>query len=327
VTPTGPDISAGPGIPLGLEGYGALRTSAAARRIPRDVLIVSGPDAISFLQGQASQDVAGLAAGATADTLLLSPQGKVDAYLRVTRTGDERLVLDVDAGFGPVVEARLRRFMLRVKVDVEVPDWTCTSVRGPDASGAVIGRPELVLAVEWPGLSGFDLLGPTGGDGGSNWVDPSVERCGLEAWEAVRIEAGVPMNGRELTGSSIAAEVGLVERTVSFTKGCFTGQELVARLDSRGSKVARRLAGVVLGSGDPAARPPVGSVVMSSDGEHQVGLVSSVAWSPGFGSYVGLAAIHRRVEPPEPVSVRWSDGDADRGLEARALPLPMTPVA
>lgn len=327
MTSAGAEVGAGSGSLSGLEGYEALHTAAAARRIERDILIVSGMDALTFMQGQTSQDVAGLATGATADTLLLSPQGKVDAYLRVTRTGDERLVLDVDSGFGPVVEARLRRFMLRVKVDVEMPDWTCESVRGPDAPAVVTGKPELALAVAWPGLSGVDLLGPTDGDGGSDWIAPSVERCGAEAWEAVRIETGVPMNGRELTESTIAAEVGLVERTVSFTKGCFTGQELVARLDARGSKVARRLAGVVLGSGDRAVRPPVGSVVMSSDGEHQVGVVSSVAWSPGFESYVGLAVIHRRVDPPEQVSVRWSEGGVDTELEARALPLPMSPPA
>ena len=73
-------------------------------------------------------------------------------------------------------------------------------------------------------------------------------------WEAARIEAGVPVGGREVTESTIAAEVGLVDRTVSFTKGCFTGQELVARLDARGSKVARRLWGLVVAAVGPADR-------------------------------------------------------------------------
>ena len=93
--------------------------------------------------------------------------------------------------------------------------------------------------------------GPAGG--AVAWIGAAVVRCGPEAWEAARIEAGMPVNGRELAEGTIAAEVGLVERTVSFTKGCFTGQELVARLDARGSKVARRLCGVVFdGPAGPA---------------------------------------------------------------------------
>ena len=94
----------------------------------------------------------------------------------------------------------------------------------------------------------------------------------------MRIEAGVPMGGREVTESTIAAEVGLVERTVSFTKGCFTGQELVARLDARGSKVARRLCGVVV-AGDRRRRwgPRCGRPTAAT----RSGTLTSVAWSTG----------------------------------------------
>ena len=117
----------------------------------------------------------------------------------------------------------------------------------------------------------------------------------------------MPVNGREVVEGTIAAEVGLVERTVSFTKGCFTGQELVARLDARGSKVARRTVGG--GPRPPAPEghdaPPVGAEVLTADGSHPVGHLSSVAWSPGSGSVVALATLHRRVSPPEPVLVRW----------------------
>ena len=95
----------------------------------------------------------------------------------------------------------------------------------------------------------------------------------------------MPVNGRELVEGTIAAEVGLVERTVSFTKGCFTGQELVARLDARGSKVARRLCGVVIDR-DVGDRVPTGRCARSGHRrrvEHEVGSLSSVAWSPGIG--------------------------------------------
>jgi tRNA-modifying protein YgfZ len=304
-------------------GYRALRATAAAHQLPRDVVVVSGPDAASYLQGQASQELESLPLGASAESLLLSPQGKVEAFLRVTRTDADRFVLDTDAGFGEVVDARLRRFKLRVKAEIEPLDWVGAAVRGPHAADVVSGRPELVLPVRWPGLVGVDLLGPAPEGGALAWVESSVVRCSDDEWEAARIEAGVPVNGRELAEGTIAAEVGLVERTVSFTKGCFTGQELVARLDSRGSKVARTLSGLVIASAEPGDRPPVGATVHTVDGEHQVGTVSSVAWSPGLRAVVALATLHRRVEPPQTVTVRWTADGTEREIAAEARPLPL----
>ncbi len=315
-----------------LAGYRALRTSVAAHRLERDVVSVSGPDATTYLQGQASQDVAGLGVGATAEALLLNPQGKLDAFIRVTRTGGDEFVLDTDPGFGEVVKARLERFRLRVKVDIELTSWRCVAVRGPDANRSEVvsaetaaDRSVLRLPVDWPGFAGFDLLGPATGEAGADaWVVDTVVRCGHDAFEAARIEAGLPVNGRELTEATIAAEAGLVERTVSFDKGCFTGQELVARLDSRGSKVARKLAGLVVGAGSDADElPPVGAAVWTSDGGHEVGFLSSVAWSPYFGAPVALATLHRRVTPPETVELQWDVDGTARRIEAEARTLPL----
>ena len=329
-------------------GYRALHDAAAVRVVGRDALRVVGPDAASYLQGQVSQDVEALAVGSSAESLLLSPQGKVEAFIRITRTGEDAFVLDTDAGWGEAVEARLRRFKLRVKADLEPLPWVCVSVRGPASDRAVApgasDGPTLVLAVDWPGFAGVDLLGPAPDGDPLAWVVQEAVRCDAEAWEAARIEAGVPVNGREITEGTIAAEVGLVERTVSFTKGCFTGQELVARLDARGSKVARSLRAVVVGTLEGASGgggqaddgidgidgtegeevPPVGAAVWTADGEHLVGTLSSVARSPGLGATVALATLHRRIVPPEVVSVRWTDSDGaerDRPAEARTLPL------
>jgi len=306
-------------------GYSALRTSAGARAIRRDVLSVAGPEALAYLQGQCSQDLLPLAVGDSTEALVLSPQGKVDAWVRVTRTGEESFVLDADPGCGPAALARLERFKLRTKATIESLDWACLSIRGPGVTGLAeppVDGPLLALPVGWPGWSGVDLLGPPPVDDPdlTSWLPPGVVPCDEEAWEAVRIEAGVPEGGREVTDSTIAAEVGLVDRTVSFTKGCFTGQELVARLDSRGSKVARRLCGVVV-AGD--GRPPVGAAVWTADGGHEVGTLSSVAWSPARQAVVALATLHRRVDPPETVGITWVDGTEHRAVgDARPLPLP-----
>ncbi len=104
-----------------------VRAPSAAHR---DVLAVGGPDAEAYLQGQLSQDVATLTVGASADSLLLEPDGKLSALLRVTRRDGQGFLLDVEGGYGDAVTARLRRFLLRSKVEIEALPWRCLSLRG-----------------------------------------------------------------------------------------------------------------------------------------------------------------------------------------------------
>jgi folate-binding protein YgfZ len=287
-------------------GYRALTEGVALVDLPRDVLRVTGADAGAFLQGQLSADVDALGSrlGSSADALLLQPAGRVEALLRVTRWVDG-LLLDVDAGWGEAVEARLRRFLLRMDVAIEALPWRCLALRGPQAHEVDTGA--LVLPADWPGWPGVDVLGddPPRPDG--------VPEAGLDDYEAARIEVGVPRMGAELDERTIPAEAGVVERAVSFTKGCFVGQELVARIDSRGGNVPRRLRGLVV-AGD--AVPPAGAAVGA--GDREVGRVTSAARSPARGP-VALAYVGRAVEVPAPVAVRWEGHEA--AAEARALPL------
>ena len=287
------------------EDYRAFREAAGAVELPRDFVRAAGPDANTFLQGQLSQDVLGLAVGASTWALLLQPQGKVTAFLRVLRVGEEEFVLETDAGFGPAVIERLNRFKLRVKADLDPLAWRCLAVRGPKAHELV---PEGVVA-DWPGLPGRDLVGEAPA------APAGVVMCGMDAYEAVRIEAGIPVMGRELDEGTIPAEAGVVDRSVSFTKGCYTGQELVARIDSRGGNVPRRLRGLVLAEG-PA---PVGASV-TADGK-EVGQLTSVAFSPGLDATVALAFVRRAVEPPAEVVVEWDGGSSPARVEA----LPLVP--
>jgi folate-binding protein YgfZ len=286
------------------DDYRVFRESAGAVELPRDFVRVTGPDVNSFMQGQLSQDVAGLAVGASTWALLLQPQGKVTAFLRVLRVGEEEIVLETDAGFGPAVIERLNRFKLRVKCDLEPLAWRCVAVRGPKAHELV---PEGVVA-DWPGLPGRDLVGE------SPAAPAGVPMCGMDAYEAVRIEAGIPVMGRELDEGTIPAEAGVVDMSVSFTKGCYTGQELVARIDSRGGKVPRKLRGMIV-TGDDA--PPVGAAVRSGEGK-DVGRLTSVARSPRLG-IVALGYVRRAVTPPAEVTVAWDGGSAP----ARVEPLPL----
>jgi tRNA-modifying protein YgfZ len=264
--------------------------------VPRDFVRVSGPDAASFLQGQISQDIEVVRAGRSAWSFLLQPQGKVDAWLRIAAVGADEFVLDLESGFGEVVVARLNRFKIRVKVDIGPLDWRCVAVRGDGA--AQIGG----LAAEWPGIEAVDVVG----------ADPAVHvgRAGtLEDYERARIEAGVPAMGHEITTATIPGELGVNDRSVSFTKGCYTGQELVARIDSRGGNVPRHLRLVRV----------EGEALLGATVEHggrEVGTLTSVA--PVGGRTIGLAILSRSVEPPADVVVRA--GDTELVAHVTALP-------
>ena len=298
-------------------GYAALRRAAGALELPRDVLRVAGPDTLTFLQGQLTQDVTTIADGESAWSLLLAPQGKVVALLRVTRESGESVLLDTDGGWGDAVVERLQRFKLRVKCDIEPVAWRCVAVRGPEAAavvssgGAADGGSDLAVAADWPGLAGVDLLGP------EPTAPAGAVACPLEAYEAVRIECGIPAMGSELDERTIPAEAGVVDLTVSFTKGCYTCQELVARIDSRGGNVPRRLRGLVFD--DDRSSPPVGAEVRHD--ERQVGSITSVTRSPGRGATVALAYVGRAVSPPAQVDVVWNGTT----LGARVETLPLAP--
>jgi folate-binding protein YgfZ len=231
----------------------------------RDVVLVQGPDAATYLQGQLSQDITPLTIGDSAFALLLQPQGKVDAWLRVTRIGDEAFALDVDAGWGDAVLARLKRFLLRTKAELSLEHWP---VAVHDTDDAEVPAGAWKVASEVEGTT--TLLNASGG-----LTDDEID--------ARRIAAGIPRMGNELDESTIPAAAGIVDRSVSFTKGCYTGQELVARIDSRGDRVPTKLRRVT-------GTAQVGDTLVV-DGR-DVGRVTSVA--PG----VALAYVRREVELP-----------------------------
>jgi tRNA-modifying protein YgfZ len=233
--------------------------------VPRDAVQVSGPDALTYLQGQISQELRPLAVGASRWTLLLQPNGRVDVLARVWRTDDDTYVLDTDAGFGDELLARINRFKIRVKADVESLAWRCLAVRGTDGEaipgGAVVGW--------WD--RDFDLLGP----------DPQppdgIPAASATELEAARIDAGWPAMGAEIVpGEQIPAETGVAAVAVDFKKGCYPGQELVERMDSRGAEAPRRLRILTVAEG---AKP--GDPVL--DDGREVGTLTSVCGTRALG--------------------------------------------
>jgi folate-binding protein YgfZ len=212
--------------------------------LARDVILVSGPDALTYLHSQVSQDLRPLPVGASTWAFLLQPTGRVDALVRITRRGDDELALDTDVGFGEAVAARVLRFRIRVRAEVEPIAGHWIAVRPEPGETNVPELPGAVAA--WGG--GVDLFGeaPT---------PPACREAGIAELESARIEAGWPAMGSEIIpGETIPAELGLNDVAVSFTKGCYPGQELVERMDSRASTAPRLLRVVEVapgtGSGD-----------------------------------------------------------------------------
>ena len=234
----------------------------------RDALRVHGADARTYLHSQLSQDIAALAVGDSAWSFVLQPTGKVEVLLRVWRTADDVFVLDTDGGCGETLVARLNRFKIRVKADIEPLDWGCLAVRGTTVDGMVVAWGE-----------GGDLLGP-------DVAAPAGIAEGSAAdYADARIAAGWPAMAAEiLPGQTIPAETGVIDAAVSFTKGCYPGQELVERMDSRGSTAPFHLAVLDRADGDAVG----GDVVRDGD---VVGTITSV------GTRQVLARIRRGVEP------------------------------
>jgi len=287
----------------------ALRTAAAIIELPgRGQVRVTGADAQSYLQSLLSQDLAPLRAGDGAHALLLQPQGKLEADLRVLVCAPDEIWLDCEDA--PAAVAALSRF--KIRVDVTLTDLSAeraaVSVRGPDAAAVVAAQLGVdvpttahefvtvdgcfVVRADWPGSPGVDILGPT------DAVAAVVAQLGLPIAggadaERLRIECGVPRQGLDIDDTTIPQEAFLERDAVSFTKGCFLGQELVCRIDSRGH--VNRLLRILWLS--EAVEP--GTAITT--GGRVVGAVTSVARAPEGA--VALAQVRREVEPGAPVLV------------------------
>ena len=223
--------------------------------LQRDVITATGADARTYLHSQLSQDIAGMRVGETRQSLLLQPTGKLDGIIRVTCVEGETFVLDVDPGCGDAVLARLNRFKIRVKVELSLGSESWVAVRSVASP-----IPGSLPAWRCDG-SAVDLRTGT--------APAEFKQGSLEEYEQARIIAAWPAMNVDVTETSIPAETGIIDVAVSFTKGCYPGQELVERMDSRGSIAPRQLRYVQVGEG----------AVVGQEVEHEgrQGLVTSMS--------------------------------------------------
>ncbi|MGI9666917.1 MAG: YgfZ/GcvT domain-containing protein [Acidimicrobiia bacterium] len=237
----------------------------AASQTERDVVIARGTDAIEYLQSQLTQDVDALALGESAWTFLLTPKSEVVVLARVTKAADEMVLLDVEEGFGATIAERIDGLLFRTDVSFETTTWTSVSYRGTGSQQIESPGAPIRMETPWPGDDGLDVVGP------DVTPDSSAELISTEELDSLRIRVGWPAMA-DFDDKTTPAMTGIVSHTVSFTKGCYTGQEFVARVHYREAAPPRRLVQVGF---HPCAKPEAGDPMLLDDTE--VGELTTVS--------------------------------------------------
>ena len=255
-------------------------------RTGRGLLRLTGPQAVWFLQQTITADVEDLAIGAWRESAFLTPKGKLVSHFRVGRSGPAELWLDIDPPANDLADW-LVKYRFRTKVEIEDRSTSVMTVLGPAAND--LARAGEVLTTDDAVVFG-DVLGDLPVADVHGRLHHDLEVAPTDVFEVARIEAGVPRFGVDYTTDHLPQEGGLT-RVVPIDKGCYVGQETVARIHFRGhvNKVTRAL---TLEGVDPAR---AAGLALSLDGE-RVGVITSAAHSARSGD-VAIGMV--RVEPPE----------------------------
>ena len=245
----------------------------------REFVGVTGSDAADFLQRMLSNDVVGLNPREGCDALLLTPKARVIAPIRVIRRGPEDFLLLTEPGLGDTVASQLLRARFAAKVAVQ-REAQASHVLFGDRKDAPDGA--IAVPIRDYGVPAWEVVGDP---------DPEVGRLPADALERLRIEAGTPAFGREVDDRVLPAEAGLDKRAVSLTKGCYPGQEPIARQHYRG-RVNRTLRTLSI----EGPEPPGYDAEIRLEGK-AVGRVTSAVADPGNSSTLALGYV--RVEVPD----------------------------
>ena len=303
--------------------YRALREEAGYLPRARAALTVRGADGAEYLQGQLTNDIEALERGQGCYAALLDRKGHLQADMRVLRLEDEEIWLDLETGPAPAVLKHLRTYSIGRDVEVEdVSDrWAITSLIGPRArelAGFEGLAPEHAQGFrDWDGIEvlavatdvGLDLI--TRADAAARLAELLAAGGAVEvsepAAEIIRVESGRPRFGLDMGPESMPAEADITERAVNFEKGCYIGQEPVARLHYRG-KPNRTLRGLRLSAAAEHGTPLL-------LGDKEVGTIGSTSLSPAFGP-IALAIVRREAAEGDRLAV----GDGDTTAEVVGLP-------
>jgi len=291
-------------------------------RSERGKLMISGSEAAEFLQGQLTNDVEALDVGEGIYAALLDRKGHIQADMRVLRPDADELWVDTEAAALETVRRHLETY--KIGRQVAIADLTAErailSLIGPRSVELAGSAPLPEHACEAVAVNGIECLA-VGTAEGIDLVAKTADASRLReallaagageiapaAAEILRIEAGRPRFGAEMSTETMPAEAGIVEAAVSFTKGCYIGQEPVARLHYRG-RPNRRLCGLVLSA-------PAGPGTPLRLGEKEVGAIASACVSPARGA-IALAVVRREAETGAELAV------GEDGVTARLVDLP-----
>lgn len=332
--------------------YAAVREGGAGiiDLSPRGRMLVSGTEAVQFLNGLITNDMKTLAANSWMLAAFPNVQGRLIAGVRVVRLNDDQtgknacptFLIDTEPATHERVFKTIERFTLAG--DFRVTDITSQtallsvqgnkatnvvrSVLGEGAAGIQIrGAMELswqhgettaavtVIRATHTAADGFDLI-VNADQAGTLWDtlhNAGARPVGYDALEMLRVEAGLPRYGVDMDDTNVVTETGL-DDAVSYTKGCYVGQEIIARIKYRGH-VAKKLSGLVF---DPAQKVAAGVVIKSADGK-EIGRTTSVTYSPHLGRTIALGYLKYDYLAPG-TSVKVSAGDEEAPAQVTELP-------
>src|SRR5215210_2473300 len=310
--------------PNGLEGYMALQEGAAiVDRSQRNILRLTGKDPVGMLNAILTNDVPTHGDRGTY-AMLLDPKGRIQTDLRVVKAGDE-ILIDTEPEGAEAAKEILARYapFSRVKLEA-LSDWEVLGLYGPRATG-LLGNPDLaeheatraeiggasvlVVGVAVP-VSGYDLIGSQEALAAAreHLIETGATSAGTDAYETARIEAGVPRFGADITPENFPGESeNSLARAVSFGKGCYPGQETVARMRYRGSP-NKKLYRFVLEPG-PIEPPEAGDEILQGEKKlvgpissaNVVGWLTSVAPPQVDGKVYALGYLARKADLHGPI--------------------------
>lgn len=325
------------------QAVGALDLSFRGR------ICLTGADRVRFLNGQVTNNVKDLRAGEGCFAALVTAKGKLQSDLNIYSLPNE-LLLDFEPGLAESITQRLDKYI--IADDVQVVDagsaYGLLSVQGPKSEAAVrsLGlTPDLpvkpmsfitvndatlgeIYVMNQPrtGTSGFDLFVPVASLGAvMDKLIAAVKQlggraCGWQALEMMRIEAGIPRFGTDMDETNLAPEAGIEERAISYSKGCYIGQEVIARIRTYG-QVAKALRGLRLAD-DLKGLPKHGDKLFH-DGK-EVGYLTSVLASPSLKANIALGYVRKEANQiGTELMLRQADGDS--AVKVVTLPFEAVP--
>lgn len=317
--------------------YAALRNSVGVLDLSfRARLCLTGVDRKRFLHGQVTNNVADLKAGQGCYAALINAKAKMQSDLNIYCLADE-LLLDFEPGFSPIVTERLQKYIIAEDVMVidAAPHYGLLSVQGPQAQTIL---DQAGLSLELPAhpfnstTANHPLLGevycmsqPRGESMGFDLFVPALKLraaaetlfgaarsvggrpCGWQALETVRIETGIPRFGADMDETNLPPETGIESRAISYSKGCYIGQEVIARLRTYGQP-AKTLERLRL-TEDLKELPKKGDKLFQ--GEKEAGYITSAVSSPSFKGPIALGYIRREFhQPGTELRLRSADGES-----------------